>query len=89
MHSSNYFTRNYCAEQSLAYIKVISLFFVVVVVQIFRKAALKFVEKGENVKVEKDNLKDFVGTPIFSSDRMYEDTPVGITTGLAWTSMGG
>jgi Lon-like ATP-dependent protease len=36
-----------------------------------------------------ENLKDFVGSPIYTSDRMYETTPPGVVMGLAWTSMGG
>ena len=39
--------------------------------------------------MEKDNLTDFVGKPIFTTDRMYETTPPGVIMGLAWTSMGG
>ena len=35
------------------------------------------------------NLDDFVGKPVFSSDRLYESVPSGVVTGLAWTSMGG
>lgn len=36
-----------------------------------------------------DNLKDYLGKPIFTTDRFYERTPVGVCTGLAWTSLGG
>jgi ATP-dependent Lon protease len=35
------------------------------------------------------NLNDYVGKPIFTSDRFYERPPVGVCTGLAWTAMGG
>ena len=57
--------------------------------QIFRKAALKLVKKeAEEIKVDNENLTDFVGKPIFTSDRMYEVTPTGVVMGLAWTSMG-
>ena len=42
-----------------------------------------------HVKIDKDNLKDFVGPPIFRADRLYEKTPPGVAMGLAWTSMGG
>lgn len=58
--------------------------------KIFRKAAFKLVsEKLEKVDVNESNLSDFVGKPIFTSDRMYLETPAGVVTGLAWTSMGG
>lgn len=35
------------------------------------------------------NLEDFLSKPIFTSDRYYNKTPVGVSTGLAWTSLGG
>ena len=41
------------------------------------------------VTIGKDNLKDYVGPPIFTSDRLYESTPPGVAMGLAWTQMGG
>ena len=36
-----------------------------------------------------DNLKDYVGSPVFTSDRMYDTTPAGVVMGLAWTQLGG
>ncbi|EXJ80653.1 lon protease like, mitochondrial [Capronia epimyces CBS 606.96] len=42
-----------------------------------------------HVAITKDNLKDYVGPPVFTSDRLYETTPPGVAMGLAWTSMGG
>ncbi|KAI9028617.1 Lon protease C-terminal proteolytic domain-containing protein [Hyaloraphidium curvatum] len=39
--------------------------------------------------IDSENLKDFVGSPVYTSDRMYETTPPGVVMGLAWTSMGG
>lgn len=46
--------------------------------------------KTESWQVSEDNLDEYVGKPIFTSDRMYEnDLPHGIVMGLAWTSMGG
>jgi len=42
------------------------------------------------LKVTETNLSDFVGKPLFTSDRLYEGaTPCGTVMGLAWTSMGG
>lgn len=35
------------------------------------------------------NIEEYLGKPIFISDRMYEKTPIGVCTGLAWTAMGG
>lgn len=42
-----------------------------------------------HVTIDKSNLKDYVGPPVFTSDRLYDVTPPGVTMGLAWTQMGG
>lgn len=52
------------------------------------RVALKLPE-SVHVVITKDNLKDYVGPPVFTSDRLYEKTPPGVAMGLAWTSMGG
>ncbi|KIW47940.1 ATP-dependent protease La [Exophiala oligosperma] len=52
------------------------------------RVALK-VPESVHVTITKDNLKDYVGPPVFTSDRLYEKTPPGVAMGLAWTSMGG
>jgi len=41
--------------------------------------------------VSSDNLDQYVGKPVFTSDRLYETDPLphGIVMGLAYTSMGG
>ncbi|KAK9919965.1 hypothetical protein M0R45_028535 [Rubus argutus] len=44
---------------------------------------------AEKVLVDASNLGDFVGKPVFHADRIYEQTPVGVVMGLAWTAMGG
>ncbi|KAG9301933.1 hypothetical protein G9A89_020977 [Geosiphon pyriformis] len=51
----------------------------------------KPLEVPSNVQVDitVENLKDYVGPPIWHSDRLYEKTPPGVVMGLAWTSMGG
>jgi ATP-dependent Lon protease len=47
--------------------------------------------KGNSWVITEDNLKDYVGKAIFTSDRLYETGPLpnGIVMGLAYTSMGG
>lgn len=35
------------------------------------------------------NLSEFLSKPMFTSDRFYERTPVGVCMGLAWTALGG
>ncbi len=69
--------------------------------KILRKVAVKIVkglQKKSKPEVEtaekrfaisESNLKDYLGKPIFTSDRFYEQTPPGVCMGLAWTSHGG
>lgn len=72
--------------------------------KITRKLALQFVAEDEGADLTKkstrqsdtwevsdENLSEYVGKPIFTSDRLYEKDPLpsGIVMGLAWTSMGG
>ncbi|KAF2791078.1 ATP-dependent protease La [Melanomma pulvis-pyrius CBS 109.77] len=52
------------------------------------RLALK-VPEDVHVSIGRDNLKDYVGPPVFTSDRLYDVTPPGVSMGLAWTSMGG
>lgn len=57
--------------------------------QIFRKAAYKIVKKqAETLDVTETNVSDYVGKPIFTHDRIYQETPSGVVMGLAWTAMG-
>lgn len=40
--------------------------------------------------VDEGSLSDYVGKPVFTSDRLYEGAlPPGTVTGLAWTALGG
>ena len=58
--------------------------------KIFRKAAFINVSEGQTgILVNEDNLQKFVGKPVFTQDKMYENTPPGVCMGLAWTSHGG
>lgn len=70
--------------------------------KIMRKVAVKIVKHQElfekkgkkatalpSLSINGRNLKEYLGKPIFTSDRLYETTPVGVSTGLAWTSLGG
>lgn len=43
----------------------------------------------EKVLVDSSNLSVYVGKPVFHADRIYDQTPVGVVMGLAWTAMGG
>ncbi|KAK0599066.1 hypothetical protein LWI29_002012 [Acer saccharum] len=48
--------------------------------------AAKTVEK---ILIDSSNLGDYVGKPVFHAERLYDQTPVGVVMGLAWTAMGG
>jgi Lon-like ATP-dependent protease len=52
------------------------------------RVALK-VPDNVHVSITKENLKDYVGPPVYISDRLYDTNPTGVAMGLAWTSMGG
>lgn len=47
------------------------------------------VPESVHLSIGKDSLKDYVGPPVFTADRLYDRFPPGVTMGLAWTSMGG
>lgn len=53
------------------------------------KAARLFVEKSEIVKISKKNLEKFLGPKKYPAERIETKNMVGITNGLAWTSVGG
>lgn len=69
--------------------------------KILRKIALKIakeIDEAEKKKkkikekkyiINKDTISEYLGNPIFISDRFYERTPIGVCTGLAWTALGG
>lgn len=61
--------------------------------KIMRKAAVSIAKKKKapvkKLSVTDKNLTTYLGKPIFTGDRYYEHTPIGVCTGLAWTSLGG
>ncbi len=71
--------------------------------KILRKVAVKIVEEEEipahkkgpvttrksPVRITEKNLQIYLGKPIFLTERLYPQTPLGVCTGLAWTAMGG
>ncbi len=61
-----------------------------------KRSRFKKKKKGElltqfptHYKITDKDLKTYIGKPVFTSDRFYERTPVGVCMGLAWTAMGG
>ena len=72
--------------------------------QIYKKAALQMVRAASAVQahvplpmfadsneivIGRDNLKQFAGPPTYTRDTLYDENPIGVVTGLAWTSRGG
>ncbi len=64
--------------------------------QTFTKAQ-ELKKKGSKVKalpivkysISGKNLQEYLGKPIFTTDRFYDRPPIGVCMGLAWTAMGG
>lgn len=59
---------------------------------ICRKAAMKIVESAEeqkSVSVNKQGVATYLGVPKFHHDKREDEAQVGVSTGLAWTQMGG
>jgi Lon-like ATP-dependent protease len=58
--------------------------------KISRKVALKKVRgSSEFVEIDAPDLPGYIGQPLYLSDRMFDQTPPGVVTGLAWTALGG
>ena len=58
--------------------------------KVARKVVKKVVSGEEKeVKINKENLSDFLGVPKFKSSELETENRVGIVTGLAWTEYGG
>ena len=55
-----------------------------------RKAARKIVEGHEGVVyITKKNLREFLGRPKFLQTRAEKQPQIGVSTGMAWTEVGG
>ena len=54
-----------------------------------KAGAKKVAHKRAKKVVTPESLQEFLGKPVFLTDRYYERTPVGVAVGLAWTSLGG
>jgi ATP-dependent Lon protease len=50
---------------------------------------IQLLEEPVKYTITAPNLKEYLGKPIFTSDRFYPRTPVGVCMGLAWTALGG
>jgi len=58
--------------------------------KLMRKTTLKIAEGDlKKVSINKKNLEEFLGQPLFVTEELYQKSRPGVTLGLAWTSMGG
>ena len=58
--------------------------------KVSRKVVKKIVSSEETtVKINKDNISDFLGIKKFKFGELENDDKIGIVTGLAWTEFGG
>jgi len=66
--------------------------------RVCRKVAVEVVKMDQKprgrinpirAKISVSRLEEYLGKPIYTSDRFYDETPVGVVTGLAWTALGG
>ncbi|MCQ8211785.1 endopeptidase La [Cetobacterium somerae] len=58
--------------------------------KIMRKVNLKIAEGNkEKVRINENNVESYLGTPIFTTEELYQKEIPGVTLGLAWTSLGG
>ncbi len=53
------------------------------------KKSKEVIPELKSNRISPVNLAEYLGKPIFTSDRFYERTPIGVCMGLAWTAMGG
>ncbi|MCR5741679.1 MAG: endopeptidase La [Gammaproteobacteria bacterium] len=57
---------------------------------LMRKSIRKILNKeSDKIVITAENLKDYLGKPIFSNNVAEKDDMVGVVTGLAWTQFGG
>lgn len=45
--------------------------------------------EDQHLAITSENVSEYLGKPLYTSDRFYEKTPVGVAMGLAWTALGG
>lgn len=60
------------------------------IAKIIRKRAAQYVQHGEiEKKVNPQDLKEILGSPIFQLEKAFDQSVPGVATGLAWTAVGG
>ena len=57
---------------------------------IVRKVALRIAQgEAEKVTAEAGDIKEYLGAPRFYPEEARQELPAGVSTGMAWTEMGG
>lgn len=57
---------------------------------VVRKGALKIAQgEAEHITVEEGDIKGYLGAPRFYPEEARKELPTGVSTGMAWTEMGG
>ena len=83
----------YCREAGVRYLEknINKILRKIVVKRVKASESGKSKEKPTKVVVSDDSIKKYLGLPHFVSERIYsgKDSLRGISTGLAWTSLGG
>lgn len=60
------------------------------IAKVIRKRAAQLVQEGHiEKKVEPNDLKEILGSPIFQLEKAFDNSVPGVATGLAWTAVGG
>ncbi|HCZ06846.1 MAG TPA: endopeptidase La [Thermotogae bacterium] len=58
--------------------------------RIMRRCALKILEeKKERIRVSAKDLQEFLGPPRYKAEPKIESPEIGVSTGMAWTPVGG
>ena len=58
--------------------------------RVARKVALKIAQgETERVSVDADDVPEYLGPPRFYPEQARKELPAGVSTGMAWTEMGG
>lgn len=54
-----------------------------------RIKAVDLIEKDEPVIIAADDLEELLGAPVARHEKVKDENPYGVVTGLAWTAVGG
>ncbi len=60
-----------------------------IIAKLMRKAAVTVINEGVSVRINAKDLPEYLGPAKFTKDFYSDKDQVGVTNGLAWTSVGG